>query len=241
MKQQLKCFTLDDFDKFERVGSRTFCPTGDYTEIKEFPMNCVFGEYSKFGDKTVFGRRCVLERYCNIGESCVFGSECYIGKCSYIGDHCSFASGCEVDDLCFVGDFCIFQYGCRFGKGLSKIGVFCQFAELCEFYKGTEFPDNTSFGAMCKFGDDCTFGKDCQCEDGHTFVDMFKISGLGKRKETVYFWELEDGSILVRCGEFCVELTEFYQLIRSKRGDDRNVEEYIRAADFAKFKIRNLT
>jgi len=239
MKQQLKVFKLTDLDNFERVNGRLMCPIGDYSEIKAFPMNCMFGAGSKFGVNTVFDRNCSFMGGCIIGDHSVIGSESYIGKGCFIGDHCNIGSGCKIDDFCFIGSFCIFQYGCRFGKDLSKIGTFCHFSELCEFYKGTEFPDNTSFGAMCTFGEGCSFGKDCQCEDGHVFVDMFKISEVGKRKETMYFWYLDDNSILVRCGEMCLELTEFYQKIRSERSDDRNIEEYIRAADFAKFKFRN--
>ena len=46
----MKKYTLEDFEKFEKDDNdRIICPTGDYTEIKQFPGYCSFGERCSFG------------------------------------------------------------------------------------------------------------------------------------------------------------------------------------------------
>lgn len=60
----MKKYTIEDFDKFERVGGYIVCPSGDYTAIKDFPNFCSFGAGCSFGN------------VCSFGERCIFGSGC---------------------------------------------------------------------------------------------------------------------------------------------------------------------
>lgn len=84
----MKKYTIEDFAKFERVNGRIICPTGDYTNIKEFPSWCSFGESCSFGNR------------CSFGDGCSFGERCRFGnRCSF-DDRCSFGEQCEFGELC---------------------------------------------------------------------------------------------------------------------------------------------
>jgi hypothetical protein len=54
----MKKYTQKDFDRFEIVDGVTQCPSGDYTDIREFPSYCSFGEQCSFGESCSFGNKC---------------------------------------------------------------------------------------------------------------------------------------------------------------------------------------
>lgn len=125
----MKKYTIEDFAKFERVNGRIICPTGDYTNIKEFPSWCCLGAYSLFGDGCRFGERCSFGEWCSFGEGCSFDEWCSFGK------DCSFGEGCSFGEWCRFGERCSFVEGCRFGER-------CSFGELCIFGSGCSY-ENT--------------------------------------------------------------------------------------------------
>ena len=108
----MKKYTIEDFAKFERVNGRIICPTGDYTNIKEFPSWCCFGAYSLFGDCCIFGGRCRFGERCSFGEGCIFGGRCRFGD------------GCRFGERCSFGEWCIFGDGCSYENTRVKNGKY---------------------------------------------------------------------------------------------------------------------
>ena len=251
MKQQLKKFVLADVEKFEEVGGKKIYPSGDYSDIKEFPSNSIFGAYSRFGDNCTFGNYIDFGRHCEFGLNNTFGNHinfafgCIIRDKAHLGEGCNIGAICQIGDNskigqfarigtgCFIGDYCIFETGCVFADSLNKIGDFCSFGDFCCFAKQTIFPTGTYLGSMCNFGEGCEFAEGCQTENGHEFTNMFFVGQVGRRKETIYFWQLADGRILVRCKEIIGTLAEFMLKIRESRWDDKNAQDYILAANYA--------
>ena len=103
----MKKYTIEDFDKFERVGRCIVCPSGDYTAIKEFPNFCSFGSGCRFGAGCIFGAGCRFGAWCDFGSGCSFGNGC------------SFGAVCRFDAGCIFGAGCSFGERCRFGSGCS--------------------------------------------------------------------------------------------------------------------------
>ena len=68
----MKKYTIEDFDKFERVGGYIVCPSGDYTAIKDFPEFCSFGERCIFGERCSFGAGCSFGAWCSFGAGCSY-------------------------------------------------------------------------------------------------------------------------------------------------------------------------
>ena len=73
----LKVFTQKEFDAIPRdsIGYKV-CPTGNYSQIKEFPPYCEFGDESIFSAGSSFGRGSIFGEWCRFGDSCrkaVFG------------------------------------------------------------------------------------------------------------------------------------------------------------------------
>ena len=67
----MKVYTVQDMENFERDEyGRLICPSGDYSQIKEFGKSCSFGESCSFGKSCSFGE------WCSFGESCSFGEWC---------------------------------------------------------------------------------------------------------------------------------------------------------------------
>jgi len=63
----MKDYTQVEFDGFEKdsYGIKQ-CPSGDYTQIKNFSERCRFGEGCSFGERCSFGT------WCRFGEGCRF-------------------------------------------------------------------------------------------------------------------------------------------------------------------------
>ena len=70
----MKKYSAEDLKTFEVVNGFIICPTGDYTEIEQFPRCCSFGVGCSFG------------KWCSFGERCSFGENCRFG----VGCHCEF-------------------------------------------------------------------------------------------------------------------------------------------------------
>lgn len=125
----MKKYTLEDFKKFERNKfGYIICPSGDYTQIKEFPACCSFENWCDFDEHCSFGKECNFGKWCYFGENCLF----YYG-CNF-GDWCDFGSGCRFGEDCDFGNENRFREGCHFGVG-------CYFGETCIFYPGCTVED----------------------------------------------------------------------------------------------------
>ena len=98
-------YTLADFKTFEqdKVGY-IICPTGDYTEMKEFPKKCSFGERCSFGEGCSFGEECSFENGAVVGKELRMLQVSRIGSrggCTYFWKH---DKGIYVRCGCFSGD-----------------------------------------------------------------------------------------------------------------------------------------
>ena len=63
----MKKYTEEDFKKFEvDEYGHTICPSGDYTDIKQFPEGCSFGEWCSLGECCSFGEGCSFAKHCKI-------------------------------------------------------------------------------------------------------------------------------------------------------------------------------
>ena len=101
----MKLFTQAEFDNFPIVDGYKQCPSGNYTKIKKFEDDCVFGENCKFGEYCEFGRRCHFGDHCEFGNCCSFGIWCVFGNLSNFGERCKF------------GAYSDFRYKCHFENG----------------------------------------------------------------------------------------------------------------------------
>ena len=170
----MKKYTLEDFEKFEKDDNdRIICPTGDYTEIKQFPEHCSFGEWCSFGNHCSFGK------CCSFGERCNFGEWCSFGECCSFGEWCSFGWCCSFGERCSFGEDCSFDVGCSFGER-------CNFGERCKVENDKElkrFLKFEGFGSerRCTYFfllTDNTIYVRCGCFSG--YIDEFR----SKVKET---------------------------------------------------------
>lgn len=126
----MKKYTQEDFDNFEvdKFG-RKICPTGDYTNIKDFVEYCVFGGYC------LFGVHCRFIGHCRFGEGCYFGDGCSFGAYCCFGECCDFGKECRFGELCGFGEGCIFGVGGSFGD-------WCTFGEQCTFAEGCNYEND---------------------------------------------------------------------------------------------------
>ena len=114
----MKKYTIEDFDKFERVGGYIVCPSGDYTAIKDFPNFCSFGE------RCIFDVRCSFGAGCIFGPECIFGAGCSFGAGCIFGSECIFGAGCSFGAVCSFGERCIFGAGCSYENTRVKNGKY---------------------------------------------------------------------------------------------------------------------
>ena len=138
---------------------------------------------------------------------------------------------------CPAGDYSLikkFPGMCSFGRGCRFNGC-CSFGECCNFGEGC------SFGKWCSFGERCSFGEGCTCEEGYRFKSLFTAGYLGSREEQTYFWLLEDGNILVRCGCFCGMIDDFAKQVEEEHGDDVHGKMYQLAIEMARLKADSLS
>jgi len=180
---ELTKYTQEMFNALQIVGGYKICPTGDYSEVKSFPLRCKFDENCKFGTFSSFNMFCSFKNGCNFDRACSFGKSIIFGK------YCNFEEDCSFDINCLFYSSCNFNSGCSFG-------YFCKFHDDC------------SFGCRCSFGEDCCFGYNCVCEFG-TFINLVSCGGFGSRERTTYFFKLTNGDIAVRCGCFTGSIDEW--------------------------------
>ena len=111
----MKKYALGDLKKFERRNEYILCPTGDYTEIKNFPSEhkYMFEHFCVFGDKTIFPSgnevsQIVFGEFCKFGKGCNFGSEGRFGFGGVFGDACRFQDHNIFASNCYFGKCCNF-------------------------------------------------------------------------------------------------------------------------------------
>ena len=103
----MKKYAQEEFDNFEiDEYGRKICPTGDYTDIKNFGAGCSFDEH------------------CTFGAGCRFGDRCRFGKCCIFGAGCTFGAGCRFGGYCSFGEHCIFAMYCNFENGRVINGIY---------------------------------------------------------------------------------------------------------------------
>lgn len=153
--QNFKKYTIEDFNSFKKdENGRIICPSGDYTEIKNFPDFCKFEKECFFAWETVFGK------------SCCFGANCLFGACCKFGNSNIFHEACIFDQGCIFGKYCLFYKKSVFGS-YSKLGDGCVVKEECRFGRDSSFGRGIIFGHNCKFGLNgffdkyCIWGKNC--------------------------------------------------------------------------------
>ena len=93
----LKIYTQKDFDSFEVVNGYKICPTGDYSQIKNFGKRCNFGKGCSFREGSRFGERCSFGKWCSFGERCSFYAGGSFGKECSFGEWCNFGKRCTVE------------------------------------------------------------------------------------------------------------------------------------------------
>ena len=172
----LKKYTQEMFNELPVINKRKECPSGDYSEIKEFASECNFDD------------DCIFSGWCNFGQYCYFGSNCEFGS------YCSFGKNCAFDKRCKFNKFASFGECCEFGEC-------CDFKFCCKFGYDCYFGISCRFGGRCSFGEWCSFTNCCICEFGE-FDKIVSFGGFGRGHATTYFFRLINGEIHVRCGCF---------------------------------------
>lgn len=120
----MKTYTQAEFDAIPRdeFGIKN-CPTGDYTQIKDFGEYCIFGKGCRFGELCRFGACCSFGELCRFGERCRFGELCSFCACCSFGACCTFSERCSFGERCGFGECCSFGELCVFGEGCSHEGL----------------------------------------------------------------------------------------------------------------------
>ena len=113
----LKKFTQKEFNEPQEIDGVKQCPTGDYTEIKNFPEWCFFGWRCSFGEDCSFGKGCSFGEQCSFGWRCSFGEQCFFSQGCSFGKGCSFRERCAFGGWCSFGERCSFGGWCSFEKG----------------------------------------------------------------------------------------------------------------------------
>ena len=207
----MKLFTQEEFDNFPIINNCKQCSSGDYTKIKKFEDDCIFGESSKFGEYCEFGRRCHFRDQCEFGNGCKFGGYCDFGRKCRFGEYCEFCNDCSFSEDCTFGLTCSFGIWCLFNT--------CQIGQ------------DSSFGECCIFEGKCIF------ENGHVSKNKYPLlifSGFGTVRRTTYFFNCTDG-IWVRCGCFFGDIEQFRERVKQTR-KGRLGKEYLMIADLVEMK-----
>ena len=245
----LHVYTQEEFNEIPRdeYGWK-HCPTGDYTQIHNFPRLCIFGPKSRFGAKSHFG---VWSK---------FGDESYFGKASIFGTKSSFGKWSSFEKWSIFGSWSRFGACSTFGN-LSRFGAWSRFGdeaifgEMASFAEGTSFGDGARFGDQASFGSSASFGKDARFGEHSNFGDgtifgdganfeggkvggqkvrMLKIDRIGSRKGATYFWQ-HDGGIYVRCGCVAGDIDTFSEKVEKTHAENQQyLEEYRGAIRYAK-------
>ena len=187
MKEFIK-YTQEMFNELPVINERKECPSGDYSEIKEFASECNFDD------------DCIFEGWCNFGQYCLFGSNCEFGSYCSFGKNCAFEKGCKFNKFTSFGECCEFGERCDF-KSYCKFGYDCYFGCLCRF------------GNRCSFAEWCNFTNYCICEFGE-FDKIVSCGGFGRGGETIYFFHLTNGEIHVRSGSFSGSINELEENVK---------------------------
>ena len=116
---KMRKITQSEFDILPVENGFKICPTGDYSEIKNFGNSCSFGESCSFGNSCSFGEWCSFGNSCSFGELCRFGNSCSFGESCRFGEWCGFGESCRFGKSCRFGEWCGFGESCRFGESCS--------------------------------------------------------------------------------------------------------------------------
>jgi len=121
-KEKMKKYTIEDVKSFEVVNGTRKCPTGDYTEIKNFAEfeSCSFDESCSFGKSCSFGESCSYEE---LGEAKTRIPFIRINNIGSRGDGCTIYNlkkGIYVRTGCFLGTIKEFQAAVKERHGSSK-------------------------------------------------------------------------------------------------------------------------
>ncbi len=207
----MKIYTTEDFKTFERdENGRLICPSGDYSQIKDF------------GDRSVFGDDC------NFGWNCDFGSDCIFGRnCDFDSD-CIFGRNCDFGSDCYFGLDCNFGLNCNFGAG-------CHFGAKCGFGNGSAFGDRSDFGVNCNFGQGCRFENNVKFESmSETTLRFLKIDRIGSRLGCTYFFKTAS-DIYVRCGCFFGTIADFEKKVNETHERNKKYrKEYLETIKYVK-------
>ena len=115
----MKVYTIQDMENFERDEyGRLICPSGDYSQIKEF------------------GEWCSCGKWCSFGKCCSFGEWCSFGECCNLENNLRFENIQDKIDRVLKIDRIGSRNGCTyFFKTMSEIYVRCGcfFGTIAEF------------------------------------------------------------------------------------------------------------
>ena len=118
--KKMKVITQEEYNNFPIINGCKQCPSGDYSQIKNFGEEIIFSDNCKFGDKSNFWEKCSFGNDSTFGESCKFVNPC------------KFGDGCVLGDTCTIGEFSKFGDNCKFGKLIFFPGS-CLFGGKCIF------------------------------------------------------------------------------------------------------------
>ncbi len=63
----MKAYKVEDLESFEKDEyGYLICPSGDYSQIKNFGERCSFGKWCSFGKRCSFGECCSFGEWCNL-------------------------------------------------------------------------------------------------------------------------------------------------------------------------------
>ena len=240
----MKKYTQDEFIDFEVVNGQRICPTGDYTEIKEFGnmfgVYCEFGDCCRFGNSCNFSDRCSFSDRCEFGSGCKFDYGCKFGDCK-IGSNCEFGDYCKFDDHCKFGDDCKFSDDCKFGDYCTH-GERCNIGNRCKLGHQCNLGRYCKFGACCVFGERCKYGAGCNYEDGLVVNGEFIcFKNIGSENREVYLYINENKKLFLRAGCFFGDLENFEEHCDHKLVSTEIRDEYLCIFESAKniFEVRS--
>lgn len=112
-------YTQEQFDAMPVVDGYKQCPTGDYSNIKQFNVKCSFAEGCSFPESCIFAEGCSFAKLCSFAKGCRFAEGCTINKMVMTGFKMRQMSGLGENQRTLLvwstekGIYC--QAGCFFG------------------------------------------------------------------------------------------------------------------------------
>ncbi len=199
----MRIITRQDMEQINanRMGDAQPCtmPQGMYVDISEFPNGCIFpdgcrfeyvqtspkkwmkfGDYCKFGNKTMFAVPARFGYGVHFGNDCVSVADMVIGSYAAIGENFRVDSSVEREKPIFIELGAYSRLGHGFViKGNIELGQCCTIGEGGTFYYSAEIGKYNKIGKLCRFKGRVIFARPTYFDGACKFGNTGEIEAIG--------------------------------------------------------------